>query len=208
MKPRPDSRKSEQLCVQSVACKCKARLCPPFGHGEFFDARPRDIGLSRRRIPREGRRPRRHEHHRNNTHRGTQTEDRLHRHISFSRTCLTRPTDCLAILTMLSRYVGAKDMAASRLSIHPPPQILRIAQPISLAHSQLTIAASAIQSVRSLRIMRSGPERPDAAKGDQRSPDAMDLRLGIRAGRTMRTSLGMGFGPQRTTEGGKVDRLG
>jgi hypothetical protein len=28
--------------------------------------------------------------------------------------------------------------------------------------------------------MAPGPERPDAAKGDQRSPDAMDLRLGIR----------------------------
>jgi hypothetical protein len=31
--------------------------------------------------------------------------------------------------------------------------------------------------------MTSGPERPDAAKGDQRSPDAMDLRLGIRVAR-------------------------
>jgi hypothetical protein len=43
-----------------------------------------------------------------------------------------------------------------------------------------SIAASAIQSVRSLRIvvsMTSGPERPDAAKGDQRSPDVMDLRM-------------------------------
>jgi len=28
--------------------------------------------------------------------------------------------------------------------------------------------------------MTSGPERPDAEKGDQRSPDAMDLGLGIR----------------------------
>jgi hypothetical protein len=31
--------------------------------------------------------------------------------------------------------------------------------------------------------MASGPERPDAAKGDQRSPDAMDLVLGIRVAR-------------------------
>ena len=35
-----------------------------------------------------------------------------------------------------------------------------------------TIAASAIQIVRSLRIVR--PGKTDAAKGDQRSPDAMD----------------------------------
>jgi hypothetical protein len=31
--------------------------------------------------------------------------------------------------------------------------------------------------------MAPGPERPDAAKGDQRSPDAMDLELGIRVAR-------------------------
>jgi hypothetical protein len=39
------------------------------------------------------------------------------------------------------------------------------------------IAARPARNVRSLRIevsMTSGPERPDAEKGDQRSPDAMD----------------------------------
>jgi hypothetical protein len=62
----------------------------------------------------------------------------------------------------------------------PPPLEAPLSTPIidicagaALVHSNPMIA----KSVRSLRIevsMTSGPERPDAAKGDQRSPDAMD----------------------------------
>jgi hypothetical protein len=57
-------------------------------------------------------------------------------------------------------------------NIKPPPSCAEQG-----AMNAKEIEASAIQSVRSLRIvvsMTSGPERPDAAKGDQRSPDAMD----------------------------------
>jgi hypothetical protein len=39
--------------------------------------------------------------------------------------------------------------------------------------------------------MAPGPERPDAAKGDQRSPDAMDLRLGIRVVRFRANNAGI-----------------
>jgi hypothetical protein len=57
----------------------------------------------------------------------------------------------------------------------------------SCADAGETIASATVPKVnrnlRSSRILVSmapGPERPDAAKGDQRSPDAMDLRLDIR----------------------------
>jgi hypothetical protein len=51
--------------------------------------------------------------------------------------------------------------------------------------------------------MASGPERPDAAKGDQRSPDAMDLRLGIRVIRFRANNAGI----MRVLDGIATSRL-
>ena len=68
--------------------------------------------------------------------------------------------------------------AREKAAAQPPPQ-----QPppmngrVICAETGETIAPSS--KIESLRIrivvsMAPGPERPDAAKGDQRSPDAMD----------------------------------
>ena len=39
--------------------------------------------------------------------------------------------------------------------------------------------------------MTSSPERPDAARGDQRSPDAMDLELDIRVATLFGRAMGI-----------------
>jgi hypothetical protein len=65
-----------------------------------------------------------------------------------------------------------------------PPAGLNIPEmpaPIMVSSASAAVeSAGASGAIRSLRIVVSktpGPERPDAAKGDQRSPDAMDFGL-------------------------------